>query len=221
MRYAIWSLGALALLAGPVCWAAGGHHAVDDAAILDENQCEAEGWWSRTRGDGQSLHAGAACRVGAVELGGAVDRAKPDGEPATQGGLQVKWASALTPSLNFGASLSAGWQANAHPSHQGTTAALLLTWVPAENLALHANLGKDFLRGGDRANRSGAAIEWTAAAGWTLVAERYVQERLHFVRAGVRWAFSQDWSVDASHAHRLGGTSGSNWTVGFTRQFGR
>lgn len=220
MRFTTCVIGTLALLAGSA-WAAGGHHAVDDAAILDEDQCELEGWWSRSRGGERLLHAGAGCRVGPVELGAAGEHARQAGESATQWGLQVKWATEVARGLSFGASLSPAWQAHVRPRHQGTTAALLLTWLPADGLALHANLGRDFVHRGDDASRSGAAIEWTAAGGWTLMAERYVEERSHFVRAGVRWAFAESWSIDASRAHRLRGPGESSWTIGVTRQFGR
>ncbi|MDB5847914.1 MAG: hypothetical protein JWP29_1666, partial [Rhodoferax sp.] len=41
-------LGGLAAGAGAL--AAGGHHAVDDAAILDAGQCELESWLASARG---------------------------------------------------------------------------------------------------------------------------------------------------------------------------
>ena len=219
MKRKAWLLAA-ALLTG-TAWAAGGHHAVDDAAILDEGQCELEGWWTRTRGGERLLHAGAGCRVGPVELGAAAEHARQQGVSATGWGLQAKWATEVASGLSLGVSVSPAWQAHVRPRHQGTTAAALLTWLPSESLAIHANLGRDFVHRGGDANRSGAAIEWTPRTGWTLMAERYVEEHAHFLRAGVRWAFAEGWSADASRAQRLRGTGESSWTIGVTRQFGR
>ena len=44
--------------------AAGGHHAVDDAAILSRGECEGETWFSGEAGGRRLLHAGTNCRVG-------------------------------------------------------------------------------------------------------------------------------------------------------------
>ena len=55
--------------------AAGGHHAVDDAALLDVGKCKVEGWLERETGGTRTLaHAGAGCRVGPVELGLNLDK---------------------------------------------------------------------------------------------------------------------------------------------------
>lgn len=207
---------ATAVSAG-AAWAAGGHHAVDDAAILEPGQCELEGWFTRARGGERALHAGAGCRVGPVELGAASDHARLGGESQTGWSAQAKWAHELAPGFSAGLSLAAGWQARARPRHQGVALAALATWLPSEGLALHLNLGRDFVHHGTDLDRAGVAIEWQPRAGWTLMAERYLEERTHFVRAGLRWAIDERWSVDASRAHRLSGPGASNWTFGLTR----
>jgi hypothetical protein len=214
-----------ALLAGTfsaACvMAAGGHHAVDDAAILDEGLCKLEGWWSRADGGERLLHAGGGCRVGPVELNATGEHTRADGDSQSGSGLQAKWATELTPGLSAGLSLAAGWQAHVRPRYQGSTLSTLFTWAARDDLSLHLNLGRDFVHRGADQNRGGVSAEWTAHPGWSLVAERYLEEGTHFVRAGARWAVSEGWSVDFSRAHRLRGPGKSNWTVGTAWQFAR
>jgi len=198
-------------------WAAGGHHAVDDAAILETGQCELEGWFGRARGGERSLHAGAGCRVGPVELGAASDYARFQGESQTGWSAQAKWAHEIAPGFSAGLSLAAGWQARERPRHQGVALVALASWLPREGLALHLNLGRDFVHHGADLERAGIAVEWQPRAGWTLMAERYQEERMHFARAGLRWAIDERWSVDASRARRLSGPGQSSWTIGLTR----
>jgi hypothetical protein len=213
-------LAAVVALACAQAFAAGGHHAVDDAAILEPGQCEAESWLARARSE-KLLHLGAGCRVGPVELGVASEYARQPGGSQTGWGLQAKWAHELREGLSIGAALSAGWAAHVRPRFQASTASLLATWVPVESIALHANLGRDFVHQGADLGRSGVGIEWTARQGWTLMAERYLEEQTHFARAGVRWAASDAWTLDLSRSARLRGPGESAWTLGATWQFGR
>ncbi|MBI5275002.1 MAG: hypothetical protein HY854_00945 [Burkholderiales bacterium] len=203
-------------LAGASSFAAGGHHAVDDAAILDPGQCELESWLTRARGPEKLLHAAAGCRVGPVELGIGADYARAGGASQTGWSGQVKWATSLAEGFSGGVVLVPVWANHARPRYQGTTALALLTWAPRDDVALHLNLGRDFVHGGPNDNRSGISAEWTARAGWTLLAERYVESQTHLLRGGVRWAVSETLSVDASHAHRLSGPGVSGWTIGAT-----
>jgi hypothetical protein len=210
-----------ALVFSTAAGAAGGHHGVDDAAILEPGRCELEGWTTRSRGSERLLHAGAGCRVGPVELGLAAEHARADGAGQSGYGLQAKWAREWRPGLSAGWSLSAGWQAQARPRYQGVTLAGLVTWAAREDLALHLNVGRDLVRGGPDQNRSGVSAEWAALPGWSLLGERYYEDRTHFARAGLRWAPSPDWTVDLSRAHRLSGPGASAWTLGASWQFGR
>jgi len=211
---------ALALSAG-VAHAAGGHHAVDDATLLDPGRCELEGWATGFSGGGQLFHAGANCRAGPVELGVAGLRGRLEGEGRSDYGIQVKWARQWHPRLSVGWSLTPAWQARPESRYLGLSAAALLTWSVRDDLALHLNLARDFAHGGPDQSRSGVAAEWTARAGWSLVAERYEEERTQFLRAGVRLAVTHALSVDLSHAQRLSGSLPSRWTLGTTWQFGR
>lgn len=210
----------LGLVSG-AAWAAGGHHALDDAAILEPDTCEAEGWLTRSRGGQRLAHAGGACRVGPVELGASAEHAREAGASETGWGLQAKWATELAPGFSAGVSLSSGWQAHARPRYQATTLVALATWAPREDIALHLNLGRDFVRAGSDENRAGVSVEWMPRENWSLTAERYVEQQAHFLRAGVRWAATADWTFDVSRAHRLQGPGESAWTVGVTRRIGR
>lgn len=219
------SLLAAALLAAlfsvPAAHAAGGHHAVDDAAILDPGACQLEGWWTAARDGVRVTHGGAGCRVGPLELSAAADYARDGGGSETASSLQAKWASELLPGLSVGLSVAPAWQARARPRYQATTVAALFSWAPRDDVALHLNLGRDWVHGGSDQNRAGMNVEWTVHPGWSLSAERYLEAGTHFVRAGLRWSVSESLAVDLSRAHRLNGPGLSNWTLGATWAFER
>ncbi|HSI55501.1 MAG TPA: hypothetical protein VK981_16115 [Ramlibacter sp.] len=208
------------LAAGPA-WAAGGHHAVDDAAILEPGACEVEGWYKQGSGRVRLAHAGLNCRVGPVELGAASEHERDPSGRATAHGLQAKWATELAPKWNVGISVAPAWQAHVQPRYLGATVAGLLTWAAREDLTFHANLGRDLLHQAGDEKRYGAAVEWTPIERWSLMAERYFEAATHAVRAGVRWSVSDTFTVDLSHAHRISGTRPSHWTLGATWSFER
>ena len=214
-----WLL-AVPLVAPLLVQAAGGHHAVDDADILPSGACEQESWASRASGGARLLHAGAACRLGPVQLGAAAEYTRHQGTSATAWGLELKWAHPVTPDWSLGLVAQPAWQARARPRYQGTTALALATWRPREHLAFHANGGRDLVNGGDDEARGGVAVEWMPVQHWWLTVERYREQATHFMRAGVRWSAAGPWSVDVSRAHRLAGPAASNWTIGLSRAFG-
>ncbi len=202
--------------------AAGGHHAVDDAEVMEDGRCKIESWHERSSGSGRLLHLGGACGVGSVELGAATEPQRQDGASTAGHSLSVKWATEVAPGLGAGLSVAPGWQAHARPRLQGTTASALLTWSPIGNVRLHGNLGRDFVYGGEDLSRGGVAFDWTPGGGaWQLAAERYRQEGGHFVRAALRWTPARDWLVDVSRAVKRRGDGESSWTVGLTREFDR
>ena len=208
------------LAAPQLAQAAGGHHSVDDADILPAEACEQENWASRAQGGARLLHVGAACRLGPVQLGAAAEYARNQGASATAWGLEVKWAHAVTDSLSLGVVAQPVWQAHLRPRYQGVSALALASWRPRDNLAFHANAGRDFVNDGDDEKRGGVAAEWMAAQDWWLTVERYREQATHFTRAGVRWLAAKNWSVDLSRAHRLAGPAPSNWTIGLSFTFG-
>jgi hypothetical protein len=210
---------AACLAATGTAHAAGGHHAVDDAAILGEGECELEAWGSRFGAGARLLHAGLNCRVGPVELGAASEYGRDGGASSTGWALQAKWARELGP-VSVGLSVQPLSAAHVRPRYAGTVVAALLSWQAAEPLALHFNLGRDLVHRGRDQARGGVGVEWTPASGWSLAAERYREQDTHFLRAGVRWNLAKAWTLDASHAHRISGPNPSLWTVGVTYGFG-
>jgi hypothetical protein len=208
-------------LAAGAAWGAGGHHSLDDAAILEPDTCEAESWLVRSRAGPRSLHAGGACRVGPVELGAAAEHARDGGASETAYAVQAKWATEIAPGFNAGLSLASGWLTHVRPLYRTTSFVALATWTPRDEVALHLNAGRDFLKGDGDEKRAGVSLEWAPRKDWSLTAERYLEQRTHFIRAGLRWAASEDWTFDASRAHRLGGPGSSAWTIGMTRRIAR
>lgn len=92
------------LAAPQLAQAAGGHHSVDDADILPAGACEQENWASRAQGGARLLHIGAACHQGAS---------------ATAWGPEMKWAHAVTDSVNLGVVAQPVWQAHLLPWYEG------------------------------------------------------------------------------------------------------
>ncbi|RYF01385.1 MAG: hypothetical protein EOO32_04190 [Comamonadaceae bacterium] len=216
-------------VAGGLCWltgqahAAGGHHAVDDAAILEPGQCEVETWIDRERHGPRSLvHVGPACRVGPVELGFNVDRTQLSGQgAATAAGPQVKWAYPLTESLGVGVVVAANGRDRTPRALTGVLV-FPLTWQATDTVALHLNLGKDFRRGDEPdTRRSGAALEWAALPAWSFVAERFRESDTNHWRVGARHVLSEGLTVDLSRAQASQRRVPTWWTVGVTWAFDR
>lgn len=212
-----WRLPGLLLLAAGNALAAGGHHGVDDAVILGRGDCEQESWVSRGH-DERLLHLGVGCRVGPVELGVAAERGHSAGDSgsSTAWNLEVKWAREVAEGFSVGFDVQPVWSPQSRPRFEATRFAALATWSPRTELALHLNLGRDFVRGDTDLAHHGVAVDWTPIPRWTLTLERFLEERTHFARAGVRWAGGHIWTVDFSRAQRLSGPGASNWTVGLT-----
>jgi hypothetical protein len=218
-RLAGW-LWPLALLGTVQALAAEGHHAVDNALLLEEGRCEVEAWGTRARGGERLLHAGANCRVGPVEVGVASEYVRLDGESGTDWSVEAKWAMEVTEGFSIGAKIGPGWAAHVRPRYQGVAVAALATWEAREEIAVHLNLGRDFAHAARDQARYGAAVEWTPVRPWSLVAERYKEQDTHYARAGVRFFGGDDWSIDLSRAHRLAGPGVSQWTIGASFSFG-
>ena len=199
--------------------AAGGHHGVDDADLVEPGRCEIETWASRGSGT-RLLHGGLGCRVGPVELQGAVEH-----ERGASAGrfVQAKWSHALAKDWKAGVAATANWDASQRPRRQGTTVVALLSWQVAPQWRLHANLGRDFNHGAGDEPRSGIAVEWSPPAfgDVTLGAERYRQAGAHLARAAVRWAANEHWTLDFSRTLRISGPGAALWTLAATYTFER
>jgi hypothetical protein len=206
------------LVASGTAFAAGGHHAVDDAALLEPSQCELETWASHSR-DERLAHGGASCRAGAVELGLGFERSLQGPGATRSATAQVKVAGEFGGGFSAGASLSPFTRTGAN-RESGATLLLLATRSGAR-WAAHLNAGMDFVRHAGSAARAGAALEWTASPAWAAVGEWYLERGNRFARAGLRWKPSDAWDVDISRTAALGGDSAPLWTLGANFRFQR
>ncbi|HSW05695.1 hypothetical protein [Aquabacterium sp.] len=204
------------LACGTPAQAAGGHHAVEDAALLEPRQCQLETWVDRERGGARTLwHAGPACRLGAVEVGLNLDRLDLDGAGhSTLAGVQLKWAHAVAEGWGAGVVVGLARQDRA-PNFLGTALVLPLTWQVSETLQAHANIGCDFRPGQRDSHRAGLALEWAPNA-WSFVVERFREGDANFWRAGTRWAPTPTISIDLSRARDLQRGAPAGWTLGFS-----
>ncbi len=200
--------------------AAGGHHAVDDAAMLEPGQCQVETWVEHELGGERSLlQVGPACRTGPIEIGVNLNRASAAGAGSTTGyGPQIKWAVALADDMHAGAVLSAAWRGRA-ANYVASTLIVPLTWKPVDTVLVHVNVGRDIRPNQTDSARAGAAIEWMPLPGWSFVAERFREDGANYWRAGARWAIAASLNVDLSHARGLAGAP-SLWTLGVTWGWG-
>ena len=124
--------------------AAGGHYFVDDAAILDANECQFEAWLERdAKVPHTLLHGGAACRVGSFELGSGVERSRIDGEAQSTANPQLKWVTSINDRLSIGVSAALNFQ-NSDPLVAGTSLNVPVSVRLTESLQTHINVGRDF-----------------------------------------------------------------------------
>lgn len=211
LRLALAGLASLAgLLMLPLgAGAAGGHHAVDDAAIVEPGQCHLEAWAEQSRAH-RLQHLGPACHVLGVEAGLNLDR---DAAGAHGAGLQLKWARALQPGLDASLVWATGWQAG-ETRFAGQMLLLPLSWAPRDDLALHLNLGREFRPHGTDAGRYGAALEWRVAARWQALAEWWRDALGPQRRLGLRYAAGERVSIDLSHARAPDASRSAWWTLG-------
>lgn len=197
--------------------AAGGHHAVDDAALLEPGQCQVELWLEQ--GGGRALrHLGPACRIGAVELGLDLDGGHLGATPRT-GSLtpQLKWAVELASGWSVGAVWSASWQDRA-PHYGGQLLLLPLSWQPDPAWAVHLNVGREFRRREADLRPRGVALEWTPLPQWQGLAEYFHDGQRGHRRLGLRYLGGESWSLDLSHARSRQGAAW--WALGLNQSFG-
>lgn len=191
---------------------AGGHFAVDDAALLDPGQCQVEVWLERDPGPRTLSHVGPDCRVGALELGFNVDHLQGD-VSSTLVGPQLKWAHAIGERASVGAVALASWSSRG--ARLATTGAYaIVTLQVAESVWLHGNGGRDWFADTSPTSRAGVSLEWHAAPAWSLIGEHFRQFGLNASRLGVRWQASPALSIDLSRAGGTGTTLDPWWTIG-------
>ena len=212
------------LAAGLLCpvhgQAAGGHHAVDDASILDPGQCQVEAWLEQGR-QRELQHVGPACHLLGLEFGLNVDRYTTKGEPVSRsGGPQIKWAQELQTGLSWGFVWSATWQSTS-PGFAGQALVLPLSWSPREGLTMHVNVGRDFHRQTADQGRYGIALEWQPTSKWQGLIEHWDDGVRAQHRFGVRHLLNESLSVDISRAQPRGAPREAWWSLGLNWAFSR
>lgn len=226
-RLHAWTAAYLCGLAVTQTHAAGGHHAVDDAAIVDPGQCQIETWADRRDGERSGyapVHLGPACRVGPVELGLNLERERGSEGRTVRAAPQLKWAHALSDDLGVGLLVAAAWERSPERGalrYTGASVVVPLTWQIAEDWRAHFNLGRDLHRAQPSRSHSGLALEWTASQQLGFVAERFREGGASAWRAGLRWTPTDTLSIDLSRAHGLRADRPGWWTLGMTWAFRR
>ena len=198
--------------------AAGGHFAVDDATILDVDECQLEAWLERGGSASTLLHLGPACRVGPVELGINIDRLQAKHRsPVTVFGPQVKAVAALGDRLSVGVVAIAGWQGDGpHAAVASLYAPVTVRVLPS--LWLHGNAGRDWVAGRSASSRAGLALEWQALDRLAVIGEGFRQAGANFERVGLRWQASA-FSIDLSRAFGASQTARGWWALGVNGSF--
>ncbi|MDM4767115.1 hypothetical protein [Pelomonas sp. SE-A7] len=209
------------LLSTALCQAAGGHHAVDDAAMLGPGQCQLEAWLERGHHAYRAQHLGPACHVQGLELGLNLDRLARAGDTALRSaGLQLKWARELQPGLGWGLVWGTTWQ-SASPRHAGQSLLLPVSWTPLEQLTIHLNVGRDFHARAPDHDRHGVALEWQPLPRWQGLLERWHDGVSLHHRFGLRHTVSEAWSIDLSRARTHAAAGAAWWSLGLNWSFDR
>lgn len=215
-------LGLLPGLPVAAALAAGGHHAVDDAAVMEPGQCQLELWLEQAGRRHSLQHLGPACRVGAVEMGLDLDRSRIGDAPRMSTLTpQLKWATDLAAGWSVGAVWSAGWsigRSDRASRYVGQVLLLPLSWQPDPALALHLNLGREFRRRDSDLRPRGAALEWQPLAQWQGLAEYFHDGQQGQRSLGLRYLGGTSWSLDLSRTRP--GQGAAWWTLGLNLGFG-
>ncbi len=199
--------------------AAGGHHFVDDASMLEPGQSQLELWTEQApRRDLE--HLGPGWHFAGLEWGLNLDRAHAHDAPVLHsGGLQVKWAREWLPGWSAGAVAGVNWQSEA-PHHAGQWLLLPVSWQAAPGLAVHLNVGRHFPRGMAAHSWRGIAVEWQPLQRWQGLVEWFHDGQGPLHRVGLRYLASDAVSIDLSRGAHAGAHGDPWWTLGLNLSWG-
>lgn len=219
---AMWVLVFAALPMGRSAHAAGGHFAVEDAFIAEPDHCDLETWREMSNGHNSS-HSGIGCQWQGVEPGLNLDLGRQRGAQRTLAlAPQIKAIHAFNDQFHLGLLWlsSVGQEQPGAPWHwQGHLLLIPMTWLPREDLQLHLNLGRDFVRAAPDTTRRGASLEWHPAEPWTTIAEYFHDGEQAFHRLGARWQLMDCCSLDLSRTQPQHRPDAGWWTVGWNWSF--
>lgn len=203
-------------------WAAGGHHAVDDAATLDAGSCQLETWYERIRGGDGLLVAGPACHFGGVDWTLNYERVRPKAEDAFNVFTpEAKVAHAFGSGWAIGGALGASYD-DAAGRWESLELRLPVTYFAGDIAAVHAAVARVFERGTDNVWFYGVGTDIALPADFELLLEAWREANEWFGRAGLRWFLPVNGiNVDLSYAHSEE-SDGDRWvSAGLTWEFGR
>ena len=158
----------------------------------------------------------------AVQLNLQAEHTRQDTGSTNQWNPELKWSRELGEHWKIGALVGAGWESHRRPRYEATTVLALASYRVDEDLALHLNLGREFVHGGGGGSRPRAGLggEWEFRKDWTVVLERYAQEGTHYAQAGLRWTPARAWTLELTRSHALHGEDPSRWGLALSRSFG-
>jgi hypothetical protein len=199
--------------------AAGGHHLVDDANMLDRGQCHVETWGEVYQRGGELFHVAPGCRAGFTELSLAFEYDNVDFEPIKSLEPQIK--TVLNPdddvrvAFVFNSAIETGGR------HGESNIYIPLTVDKIDGIEIHANLGYSWERG-----------EHSSLI-WGFAAEPAITQRLHaigeiaqladkqrIIQLGLRYYLIPELlNFDLSIARRLNRERDNYLTAGITWTF--
>lgn len=199
--------------------AAGGHHAVDDARILDPGHCHVENWYERHRGGDYFFNIGPACHFAGLEWTLGIERDRLDGARTWALTPQVKGAIQLADSnWHIGGIIGGSWREEDNRMGNGYFI-VPLSWI-SDPLEFHFNVGYDLNKDERNDWRYGASVYRTLFGPVDGVLEIFNEADEWFGQVGLRWNVIPDTlMLDFSAAHSEF-RSGDRWlTFGLTYEF--
>jgi hypothetical protein len=201
--------------------ATGGHHAVDDATILDPGRCHVETWIEMRRGSDYFANLGPTCNVGGLEWSLALERERTEGASAWGLAPQVKAAWPIGDSDWSVGAVLAFLRSNESRRWETTTAVVPVSLVTM-SFELHFNLGYDWQRGAADDWRYGVSVVRKLVAPVEGIVELFNEARTWHGQLGMRWNSPREGlSMDLSIAQAESGSAERWVTFGVTQEFGR
>ncbi len=204
--------------------------ATEDADYLEQRKCEAEGFYSQIKPSGFDAVKGwalqGACGIGAnTQVALAYSRARSGDETAQ--GLLLGGKTGIMTRSGDGLGLTLAWGLTGVKSsgssfeHELTYLNLVATREIAPRWTAHANLGWVRSESADTDSTTwNLAIEKALGNGLEVMGEVYGDDRTKpWVGAGLRWAASNQLSLNASVAVQNDTPNLRLWTVGFKYLF--
>lgn len=222
---------AAALLCSAIACHAGRPLATEDTDILDQKECEWESFVAHETSGANSGVDGGTTQIGcglgySTQLALAYSRARSAGLSAQ--GLSLVGKIGLIERKDDAMGLTLAWTLGSEKApgsssfkHEVSQLILVATMELAESLTTHANLGWIHTKTARASSTTwNLAAEYALAVGCDSMAEVYGDDRTKpWLGAGIRWAVTQQFSVNASYSVQRETARSQLWTVGFNLGF--